>query len=470
MKGSHLLLFLVLAGGAALAVAWGTGRLPIGSKAPGGDEAAALPPGPPGAAAPGRRGAMRADGPVPVLVAPVARAEFDLYVEGIGTIQADASVTVRAQVDGRLLEVRFAEGQEVAEGDVLAVIDPAPYRAVYDQAVAKRDQDLANLANARADLDRYERLAKSEAGSRQQADSQRATVAQLEAQTRIDAGAIDAAKINLDWTTIRAPIAGRTGLRSVDAGNLVHASDTTGIVTIARIRPIAVTFTVAQQRLAELLAAEKRGPIAVEVLGPDRASVVERGEVTVIDNQVDVSTGTVKLKARLPNRAEALWPGQFVDLRLVVDRLKDVPVIPSAAVQRTAEGPWVYVVDAENKVRRRTVEIRRQDEIRAVIAAGLADGEKVVTTGFARLTDGAEVKADPAPEATSAPAGGATAPVPAPGGAGATAAPAAGDRPHRRPGQGQGQGQGQGKPPGATGAAPAEASPAPAATPPGSKP
>ena len=338
MKGSRLLLFLLLAGGAALAVAWGTGRLPIGSKTTGGDEAAALPPGPPGAAAPGgRRGAMRADGPVPVLVAPVARAEFDLYVEGIGTIQADASVTVRAQVDGRLLEVRFTEGQEVAEGDVLAVIDPGPYRAAWDQAVAKRDQDLANLANARADLDRYERLAKTEAGSRQQADSQRATVAQLEALTRIDAGAIDAAKINLDWTTIRAPIAGRTGLRSVDAGNLVRASDTTGLVTIARLRPIAVTFTVPQQRLAELLAAEKRGPIAVEVLGDDRTGVVERGEVTVIDNQVDVATGTVKLKARLPNRAETLWPGQFVDLRLVVDRLKDVPVIPSAAVQRTAE-------------------------------------------------------------------------------------------------------------------------------------
>ncbi|NLH82780.1 MAG: efflux RND transporter periplasmic adaptor subunit, partial [Phyllobacteriaceae bacterium] len=412
------------------------------------------------AAAPGRRGTMRSDGPVPVLVAPVTRAEFDLYVEGIGTVQADAAVTVRAQVDGRLLEVRFREGQEVAEGDVLAVIDPGPYRAVYDQAVAKRDQDLADLANARADLDRYERLAKTEAGSRQQADSQRAAVAKLEAQTRIDAGSIDAAKINLDWTTIRAPIAGRTGLRSVDAGNLVRASDTTGLVGIARIRPIAVTFTVAQQRLAELLAAEKRGPIPVEVLADDRGRVAERGEVTVIDNQVDATTGTVKLKASLPNRDETLWPGQFVDLRLVVDRLKDVPVIPSAAVQRTAEGPWVYVVDAENKVRRRPVELRRQDETRAVVASGLSDGEKVVTTGFARLTDGAAVKIDAAPEA--APAAGAPPTATPPGEPGAAKAP--GDRPPRR--AGQGQGQGQGRPAGASGseAAPTRAGDQPAAS------
>ncbi len=456
MKGSHLLLLFVLAGGAAVGAAWWSGRLPIGAKAARGTEEA-LPPGPPGAAAPGRRGAMRSDGPVPVLAAPVTRAEFDLYVDGIGTIQADAAVTVRAQVDGRLLEVRFREGQEVAEGEVLAVIDPGPYRAVLDQAVAKRDQDLADLANARADLERYERLAKTEAGSRQQADQQRATVAKLEAQTRIDAGVIDAAQINLDETTIRAPIAGRTGLRAVDAGNLVRASDTGGLVTIARIRPIAVAFTVAQQRLAELFAAEKRGPIAVEVLGTDRASVVERGEVTVIDNQVDASTGTVKLKARLPNRDEVLWPGQFVDLRLVVDRLKDVPVIPSAAVQRTAEGPWVYVVDAENKVRRRPVELRRQDETRAVVASGLADGEMVVTTGFARLTDGAAVKIDAGPEvptpAASTPASD----------AGAAKAPASGDRPNRRADRARPAGA-----PGAAGEAKPAADPAAAAS--GSKP
>lgn len=428
MNRRRLLLLLALGAGVAAGAAWWTGRLRL----PGGTGQTAgesLPPGPPGAGLGGRR-SMRSDGPVPVLVAPVAREDVDLFVEGIGTVQADAAVTVRAQVNGRLLETHFVEGQEVEAGDLLARIDPGPYRAAYDQATAKRDQDLADLANARADLERYERLAKSEAGSRQQADSQRATVARLEALTRADQAAIDAAKIDLDNTTIRAPISGRTGLRVLDVGNLVSTSDTAGLVTIARLRPIAVTFTVAQQRLGELLAAQKRGPIPVGVLSADRTSVVETGEVTVIDNQVDQSTGTVKLKARLPNRDEALWPGQFVDLRVTVDRLVKVPVVPSAAVQRTAEGPWVYVVDTEGKARRRTVEIRRQDETRAVIASGLADGEKVVTTGFARLTDGAAVKVDE----PAAAAGGAARAKPA---GGATAPGASGERPKRDPGQGR---------------------------------
>jgi multidrug efflux system membrane fusion protein len=394
MSASRIVLLLGIAAVIAAGVAWKTGHLPIGPK-PAGTTAESLPPGPPGAGMGGRR-SMRSQGPTPVLVAAVAREDVDLTIDGIGTVQADATVTVRAQVDGRLLELRFADGQEVQAGDVLAVIDPASYRAVYDQAVGKRDQNAADLANARADLERYERLAKSEAGSRQQADSQRATVAKLEAQTRIDQAVIDAAKIDLDNTTIRAPISGRTGLRTVDVGNLVRASDSAGLVTIARIRPIAVTFTVAQQQLPSLLAAQARGPIAVSVLGADRKSVTERGQVTVIDNQVDPTTGTVKLKASLPNAETRLWPGQFVDLRISVDRLKAVPVIPSAAVQRSAEGAWVYVVGDDATARRRPIELTRQDETRAVIASGLADGEKVVTTGFARLTDGAAVQVDTA--------------------------------------------------------------------------
>ena len=306
-----------------------------------GDAQPALPPGPPGAGPPGgnrRVGPGRGDGPTPVVVSEARREDVAVTIEGIGTVQADAAVTVRAQVEGRLLEVRFREGDEVAAGDVLALIDPATYRAVYDQAVAKRDQNEADLRNARADLDRYDRLAKSEAGSRQQAETQRAAVAKLEAQLRIDQGVIDAAKIDLDNTTVRAPISGRTGIRNVDVGNLVRASDTAGLVGIARIRPIAVSFTVPQQRLAALLAAQARGPVAVEVLDAERASVVDRGGVTVIDNQVDSTTGTVRVKATLPNRDTRLWPGQFVDVRVDVDTLRDAVVVPSAAVQRSAEG------------------------------------------------------------------------------------------------------------------------------------
>lgn len=410
MTGSRIVLLTVLAAVIAAGVAWKAGVLPIGPKPATMSDGAGPPPpgGPGGSGGPGGGGrrSMRSDGPTPVLVAPVAREDFDLTIDGIGTVQADASVTVRAQVEGRLMELRFAEGQEVEAGAVLAVIDASSYKAIYDQAVGKRDQNAADLANARADLERYERLAKSEAGSRQQADSQRAVVAKLEAQTRIDQGVIDAARIDLDNTTIRAPISGRTGLRTVDVGNLVRASDTSGIVTIARIRPIAVTFTVAQQQLPGLLAAQARGAIPVEVLGVDRKSVVETGQVTVIDNLVDASTGTVKLKASLPNRETRLWPGQFVDLRVTVDRLKGVPVIPSAAVQRSAEGPWVYVIGDDAMALRRSIEVTRQDETRAVIGSGLADGERVVTTGFARLTEGAAVKVDEAEKpGEAAPAG-----------------------------------------------------------------
>jgi multidrug efflux system membrane fusion protein len=400
---------LLLGATAAVVVAvlgW-SGKLPFfrGQSAQVGES---LPPGPPGAPPGGgnRRSAMRSDGPVPVLAARVAREDVDLFVEGIGTVQADAMVTVRAQVSGRLLEVRFKEGQDVAEGDVLAVIDPASYQAVYDQAAAKRDQDLADLANARADLDRYERLAKSEAGSRQQADQQRTTVAKLEAQTRVDKAVMDAARIDLDHTQVRAPIAGRTGVRVVDVGNLVSSTDTTGLVSIARIHPISVVFTVPSRELPALLAAKARGDVAVTVVGSDRKSTVETGTVTVIDNQVDTTTGTVKLKASLPNTDTRLWPGQFVDLRVAVAKMASVPTIPSAAVQRAADGAWVYVVGDDDKVKRRTITVRRQDETRAVIADGLADGERVVTTGFARLTDGAAVRVDaePATDAAAKPA------------------------------------------------------------------
>lgn len=415
MTAKRILLVGVVAAILAGAGLWRAGLLPLGPKAPTGDEAA-MPPGPPGPpGAGGPRPGMRrgGDGPVPVIVAEVRRDDVPVHVEGIGTVQADATVTVRPQVSGRLLELGFRDGQDVEAGQVLARIDPATYRAVYDQAVAKRDQNEADLRNARADLERYERLAKSESGSRQQADTQRAAVAKLEAQLRIDQGQIDAARIDLDNTVIRAPIGGRTGIRVVDAGNLVQASDSAGIVTIARLKPISVAFTVPQQRLAALLAAQGRGPVPVEVLDGDRRRPIESGTVSVVDNQVDTATGTVRVRASLPNADLRLWPGQFVDVRLTVDVTRAALVVPSAAVQRSAEGTFVYVVDGET-AKRRPIAVARQDDGRAVIADGLTPGETVVTTGFARLTDGATVRpttekteagepsAAPAPTATPA--------------------------------------------------------------------
>ena len=387
---------LVLAATALVGAGWWwTHRTPASSEAgdvmappgPGGP----TPPGPGGPTPPGgRRGGF--DGPTPVVVVTAEKRDVPLNFDGIGTVQASAAVTVRPQVDGRLIEVAFREGEEVAEGTVLARIDAASYKAVWDQAVAKKDQDEAELRNARADLERYERLAKSESGSRQQADTQRAAVAKLEAQLRIDQGQIDAAKVNLDNCTITAPIAGRTGIRTVDAGNLVHASDGTGLVTIARLTPIAVSFTLPQQQLGALLAAAARGPVPVEILGADRISIVDRGAVDVVDNQVDVSTGTVKIKASLPNTERRLWPGQFVDVRVRVDVSRDALVVPTAAVQRSTEGTYVWVLGEEDKISRRPISVIRQDEARAIVASGLEAGEKVLTTGFARLTEGAKVK------------------------------------------------------------------------------
>lgn len=415
------------------------------------------PGGPPGA--PGGRRGPGMDGPTPVVVTPVVRRDVDLTFDGIGTVQASASVTVRAQVDGRLMELGFKEGQEVAAGDVLARIDPSSYRAVWDQAVAKKDQDEAELRNARADLERYDRLVKTESGSRQQADTQRSTVAKLEAQLRIDQGQIDAARVNLDNCTITAPIAGRTGLRTVDVGNLVHASDSTGLVTIARLTPIAVAFTLPQQQLAAVLAAAARGPVPVEVLSADRNTVTDRGAIEVIDNLVDVATGTVKIKASLPNAERRLWPGQFVDVRVRVDVTRDALVVPTAAVQRSADGPYVWLLGPEDKATRRPIAVVRQDETRAVIASGIDVGDRVLVTGFARLTDGTRVKPSAPAEPGAAPS--------------TTDAPVATESKSRRqPGEHRGNGERRSGAPTAPDAAtpPGAAPAAPSATPPAGTP
>ena len=429
------LVFFALAATALVGTGWWwTHRAP--SRGDTGD--AMGPPGPGGPAAPGgRRGGF--DGPTPVVAVAAERRDVDLTFDGIGTVQASATVTVRPQVDGRLVEVAFREGDEVAEGAVLARIDSASYKAVWDQAVAKKDQDEADLRNARADLERYERLAKSESGSRQQADTQRSQVMRLEAQLRIDQGQIDAAKINLDYCTITAPIAGRTGIRTVDAGNLVHASDAGGLVTIARLTPIAVAFTLPQQQLGAVLAAAGRGPVPVTVLGPDHTTVVDRGTVDVIDNQVDVSTGTVKIKATFPNAERRMWPGQFVDVRVRVDVTRDALVVPTAAVQRSTDGTYVWVLGDEDKAVRRAVTIARQDETRALIASGLTPGEKVLTTGFARLTEGTRVK-----PSAPAEAGASSSDAPA-----AKPARASGEHKGRRDGSGHGSGSGPASTPGA---------------------
>lgn len=337
------------------------------------------------------RVARDANLPVPVIAAAARLADVPIYLDGVGTTRALNTVTVRPQVDGKLISVLFREGQDVKRGEVLARIDPTTYQAQYDQAVAKKAQDEATLANARMDLERYANLAATNSIARQQLDTQRALVAQLEAQVKLDQAAIDNARAILNYTTITAPIDGRTGIRLVDEGNIVRAADATGIVVITQLKPVSVFFTLPQQQLGEVNRAFARGPLIVEALGADNKTVIDRGTLLVIDNQVDQTTGTVRLKAEFPNAETQLWPGQFVNVRLLIDTLRQVVVVPTAAVQRGPSGAFVYVVQDDATVAVRRIEVAQQDETQAVIARGLQAGERVVTTGFARLTPGAKV-------------------------------------------------------------------------------
>ncbi|WP_436202172.1 MdtA/MuxA family multidrug efflux RND transporter periplasmic adaptor subunit [Astrobacterium formosum] len=375
----------------------------------------------------GSGGRFRSDLPVPVLASPAATADVPVYLDGVGTTRALNTVTVKPQVEGKLIEILFREGQDVARGDVLAKIDPVTFQATLDQALAKKAQDEAQLDNARRDLERFTRLAETNSISKQQADAQRASVAQLEAQVRSDQASIDNARAILGYTTITAPISGRTGLRQVDVGNIVRASDTTGLVVITQIRPISVLFTLPQQQLAQVNTAMAKGPLAVEALGGDNRTIIERGTLQVIDNQVDQTTGTIKLKAEFPNPDLKLWPGQFVNVRLLVDTLKNAVTVPTAAVQRGPNGTFVYRVNDGDTVSVRPVRVALQDDIRAVVAEGVTPGERVVTTGFAQLTDGSRVSVSGGDTPAAAPP------------------PGPNERPRRGPMAGQG-GQGQGGP------------------------
>lgn len=334
---------------------------------------------------------QRPDLPVPVLAATPKIQDVPVYLDGVGAIRALNTVTVRSQVDGKLIAVNFTEGQDVRKGDVLGEIDPALYQATYDQAVAKKAQDQALLANQRIDLTRYEQLAASNAGSKQQADTQRAAVAQTEALVKADQAQIDNAAATLSYTKIVAPLSGRAGLRQVDQGNIIHASDSTGLVVITQLQPIAVWFSLPQQQIMRVNAAAAKGPLAVDVFGNDGVTVIDTGKLTGIDNQVDQTTGTLRLKAEFPNAHYQLWPGQFVNVRLKVETLTQALVVPTSAVQRGPIGTFSYVIGEGDIVSAKPVTVTQQNEHDAVIASGLSPNDRVVTTGFANLSDGSKV-------------------------------------------------------------------------------
>ncbi len=329
---------------------------------------------------------------VPVTAARVARQNLPVYLLGLGRVQALNTVVVKAQVGGILEETPFTEGQEVKAGDVLAIIDPRPYQAVLDQALAKEAEDQAALTNAKADLARYEALVQHNFASQQQVDTQRALVLGLTASLRADAAAIEQARLNLEFTRITAPIAGRLGLRTVDPGNLIAANAPSGIVTITQMTPISVVFTLPQADIAPVRAATAKGPVTVlaESEG-ENPRLLDRGQLATISNMVDPSTGTIEMKAIFPNPGEVLWPDAFVNARLLVRTIENALTLPARAVQHGPDGLYVYLIRPDQTVMRQAVTETIEQDGTTVIASGLKEGEEVVLAGQSRLQNGTRV-------------------------------------------------------------------------------
>lgn len=331
-------------------------------------------------------------GPVPVTAGLVKTKNVPIYLDGIGTVQAYNTVTVHTRVDGQLVKVAFIEGQDVKTGDLLAQLDPAPYQAALDQAAAKKAQDEAQLANARIDLQRYADLLKTDSITQQIYDTQKALLAQLEATVQADQAAIDSARVNLDYTSIHSPIDGRVGIRQVDIGNIVHASDSNGLVVITQLRPISVIITLPEQALPKLQREQPSGDFTVLADSRDDTNILAEGKVAVIDNQIDTTTGTIKIKANFPNENLRLWPGQFVNPRLLLTTRSNGIVVPASVVQRGPEGAFAFVIQDDQTVKMRALKVAQIQDGEALIDDGLAPGEQVVVDGQYKLQPGSHVK------------------------------------------------------------------------------
>lgn len=324
--------------------------------------------------------------------ATATRRDVPIYLDGLGTVQAFYTVKVNSRVDGELEKVAFTEGQDVKRGDLLAQIDPRPYQAALDQAVATRAKDEAQLQDAQLDLQRYTILAPQQLASKQQLDTQKALVAQLKAQVEGDAAAIESARTQLDYTRITSPINGRTGVRLVDPGNIVHATDTTGIVVLTQLKPIAAIVTLPEESIDAVSQAMQKGPVNVAALSRGESkSELDQGTIELIDNQIDPTTGTIHLKVIFPNKEERLWPGEFVSARVLVSTARNVLTIPAQALQRGADGLYVYVIGPDSKLEARTLKVGYNNEEVAIVEGGLTEGERVATSNFYRLQPGALV-------------------------------------------------------------------------------
>jgi len=335
---------------------------------------------------------------IAVDIAAVTRADVPFYLQGLGTVQAFYTVTVTARVDGELQKIGFTEGQMVHRGDLLAQIDPRPNRAALAQAVATKARDAAQLANAQRDFERYTVLQPQDLASKQTVDTQHAMVDQLKAQLQIDEAQIDNARTQLDYTRITSPIDGRTGIRLIDPGNIVHAADTTGIVVVTQVQPVTVIFTLPEEDLGAVGAALAAGPVKVSVVARDGGNELDEGVLGLIDNQIEQATGTAKLKAIFKNAHGALWPGQYVNARVLLRIDANVLTIPSTAVQIGTSGPFTYVVKTDSTVEARPLKLGQENNGMTVVTDGLAATDRVVTSNQYRLQAGAHVR-----PATSAP-------------------------------------------------------------------
>jgi len=326
---------------------------------------------------------------IPVTMAPVEKADFPVYLTGLGTVQGFNTVLVRTRIDGQIDKIAFQEGQQVNQGNLLVEIDPRPFQATLDQAKAKKAQDEANLANANLDLQRFTKL--GEFATRQQTDTQRSTVAQLTAQIAADDAAISNAQTQLDYTQVKAPISGVAGLRQVDIGNIVNSATQTGIVTIAQIEPISVIFTAPEDQLPYINEAQAVSPLKVIAITTDGKKPLAEGKLAVVNNQVDTTSGTIRLKAVFDNKNHALWPGQSVSTRLLVKTLKDATVVPDDGIQHSTDGLYAYTVGQDNKAELRKVKVSQSIDGRSVVDQGLSPGERVITGGQFKVQPGSLV-------------------------------------------------------------------------------